>query len=124
MADALCRVENVKLQPQFPLQIKTLKRLIENMLTRPIKMKSLMITQRVDFRKLVSPGELLTLMGRMELLQLVGFFTPDQLQAARILPLVQINGTPPKCVAIKKGQEDHKLPRKDHEKAHETLTHY
>jgi len=105
IADALCNVENVKLHRQFPLETETLDRLIENILTKPIAMKSLLIIQRRNFRTLISPEDLITLMRKMKLLALWGFFTPEQLEAARSVPDVEISGTPP-CVTIKKGREE------------------
>ena len=94
MADALCNVFTVQLYPEFTLKMATIRRLFHNILnqifiTRPIMIKNLAIYANIDYRTLIDPDVLKTLLGMMRMISLTGTFTPEQVEAVRFLPGVE-----------------------------------
>merc|ERR1719186_2040994 len=96
LADALCSVENVKLSGYIPFVGQTMERIINNILLRPTKIKTLIIEldkENCDFyysfEELIHPLDLRTLLNKMTTLYLEGSFSPEQLDALRSLPDVQ-----------------------------------
>jgi len=87
MADALCQLERVELG----LTTLTIRRILENVLTQPFKMRSLSIDNSVDWRTLITPDNLKILLNSMEQVLFFGEFTPEQVEAARSCPQVNAN---------------------------------
>merc|ERR1719319_515529 len=109
LANALCRVESVSLGPinKFSLRNttlpKTTERLIQNIIHDEFSMdwngktwhgqrsriKRLFI-QNIDWRTVMTPEDLKTLITKMIELLMCGRFTLEQMQAARSIPGVQV----------------------------------
>jgi len=103
LANALCRIESVSLGHKFPLRPETTERLIQNIIHDEFSMdwngktwhgqrsriKRLFI-QNIDWRTVMTPEDLKTLITKMIELLMCGRFTLEQMQAARSLPGVQV----------------------------------
>ena len=99
LADGVCKVQNVKLcdYEYVPVASEVMKRLLENILLRPIVMKTLIIDIAdlreefcPDFGSLISPQDLKTVFSKMATLHLEGIFNLEQLEAVRSLPDVEV----------------------------------
>jgi len=113
VADALCKVRNVELCGRtliLSINDEIMERLIENMLQRPIMMKTLVMSlgpcmedfttreeslhegYSIEYYPRIDPQDLVTLFTKMEALTLEGFFTEEQLKSMESLPEVNVNG--------------------------------
>jgi len=93
LADALCQVPEVYLGPNFlSMSIVALKRrLIENILTKNIRMTKLIIRKKVNWKTLTSKANLMSLINKLPQLFLRGEFTMEQMEGARLLPGVNVS---------------------------------
>merc|ERR1711971_74822 len=76
----------------FSLKKETVKELLNNIITRPVNLKSLVLFNYYDFSAIINPEDLKKLLNKMTTIRLTGTFTAEQIEAARSLPDVKIGG--------------------------------
>jgi len=87
-ADAVCKVYSVHLDGSY-LDLDMIDRLIDNILNRPITLKKITISEEFDWDTLIEPDDLKTLIEKMSGVDLIGVFSPEQVETIRFLPGVQ-----------------------------------
>merc|ERR550519_3061372 len=89
LANALCQVESLYLGEMFP-EDGTIKQIISNVLTLPIRMENLFLFKMCFWFELISPEDLQGLMIKLKKFALYGFFLKEQVDVARIIPGVNV----------------------------------
>ena len=116
LANALCRVKGVSLGPEFPLDSEMLDRLVQNILHHQFSMEwdgmvwhgqrsriqSLSIHQDILWSTLITTEDLKNLITKIRVLDVLGMFTEEQVQAAKSLPGIRVLEVNENCMRIVK----------------------